>query len=214
MSIGVVISQDSLADQVHNQLISALVDGAFTAGDRLVMDRLAETFGVSRTPVRDALARLERDGLVTPATRGYVVRTVTEADVAAIFDARLAIEGHTVALVAEAGPAAVAQVEAAIDAVAASTIDGPSDAFWANRSIHRAIADAAGNPILLQCFDSVWNSSVAAFAFGQMHRSVDDHADIAEQHRPLLRALASGDPERARDAMARHLADGQNHIGY
>ncbi len=208
------IVQQTLGEQVHTRLMSALIGGDYVAGDRLVMDRLAETFGVSRTPVRDALARLEQDGLVVPASRGYEVRAVTEADIDAIYQARIAVEGHSARLVADLGGDALVGPQRAVEATRGTDMADPVAAFWANRDVHRAIVAATGNQVLARCFDAVWNSSVSAFAFGQIHRTASTGSDVASQHSELLDVLASGDPDQAQVAMVDHLVAGRHRIGY
>lgn len=208
------ITQPTLADQAHQRIIDALLDGRFEAGDRLVMDRLAEQLGVSRTPIRDALARLERDGLVRTAARGYVVREVTDDDVAAIYQARSAVEGHAARLVAAGDPRVLVPVETVLADIAHRDVSRPADAFWANRDLHRAIVAATGNSLLVDCFDSIWSTSVAAYAYGRFHRMATEHADIAAEHTELVKALGSADPVAAETAMLQHLDAGRNRRGY
>ncbi len=214
MTVVSEIVQPTLADQVHRRLVSALVNGDFAAGDRLVMDRLAESFGVSRTPIRDALARLERDGLVVPASRGYEVRHVSDADVDAIYEARIAVEGHSARLLGGVGNEALAPVRAVIDAIVDIDMSDAAAAFWANRDIHRTLVAATGNEVLVRCFDDVWNSSVSAFAFGQLHRSAVPSADVVRHHHELLDVISSTTPDVAHSEMIRHLVDGRHRIGY
>ncbi len=221
-------TKSSLADQIYEQLIDSILAGGLTAGEHLVMDRLAEELGVSRTPVRDALARLERDGLVESANRGYVIREVGPDDIGAIYQARAAVEVFAARLVA----AKPAEVRArAIDAIAGTVAaadrlrdsDDPVTAFKANRAVHRAIVAATGNTVLVDCFDTIWNTSVVAYAFAQLHwgarrqAGVDGAAPasgIPATHTELLAALDSGDPDRAAAAMADHLPTGEHHTGY
>ena len=83
--------RSALTIEVYDNLLNALMDGRLAPGDRLVMDRLAEDLGVSRSPVRDALLRLHREGVVEPAgRRGYVVREASGSDIHSFYAARVA----------------------------------------------------------------------------------------------------------------------------
>ena len=83
----------SLAELAYERILTAILDGDFAPGDRLIMDRLAAELGISRTPVRDALRRMEADGLVQPATKGFVIRSLDAADVRAMYEVREPVEG-------------------------------------------------------------------------------------------------------------------------
>src|SRR5512141_82731 len=86
---------ESVADQLRDEIL----DGRLPAGTRLVETELAERFGVSRGPVRDALAELSRSGLaVDLPRRGTFVSSLTERDLAEVYDIRRAIEEAAVRL--------------------------------------------------------------------------------------------------------------------
>ena len=92
----------SLADQVFERLEGEILGGKYQLGELLTELRLTEDLGVSRTPVREALRRLEQERLVELSTRGIVVLGVTERDIEDIFTARLRVEGLAAARAAEA----------------------------------------------------------------------------------------------------------------
>lgn len=80
-------------EEVYDALRHAIVTGRLPEGERLVEARLAQALSISRTPVREALHKLEHEGLVTPlATRGFIVRRVTPRDVGELFQIRLLLE--------------------------------------------------------------------------------------------------------------------------
>jgi DNA-binding GntR family transcriptional regulator len=202
-------SKNRLADSAHAAIMAALREGSLKPGDRLVMDRIAAELGISRTPVRDALQRLEREGVIVASPpRGYEVRTVSAAEIRAIYQAREAVEGYAARVVAGLGAEAVAEVEQAMDAAAemdASTVHG---AFAANVAVHRGIVSAAGNSYLVDLFDDVWGRVAAVLSFAELYFQEIEHPDVRADHAKLVRALRSGDAAKAERAAINHIRDG------
>lgn len=92
---------ETLGYEVYGMLLDGLIEGRIRPGDRLIMDRLANELDVSRTPVRDALQRLYREGVIEPAgRRGYLVREQSALDIRDFYLARMAIEGAAAAAIA------------------------------------------------------------------------------------------------------------------
>lgn len=204
---------NSLADEAYQRIADAMLDGTFPPGARLVMDNLAAQLDISRTPVRDALLRLEREGLIAPSgRRGYVVSAISPHDVEWLYEAREAIEGFAARRVAERGDEAIAIVAQALDAVGPMSGTAARDAFEANLRVHRAVVEATGNPTLLALFDEVWQRArgVAVFADYIEHaHPVDPRAD----HGALLAALRAG-PDEAFAVMREHIRHGRHeHLG-
>jgi DNA-binding GntR family transcriptional regulator len=202
-------STNKLADAAYASIMAGLLDGSLKPGDRLVMDRLAAELGISRTPVRDALQRLEQDGVIAASPpRGYVVRSVGNAEIAAIYQAREAVEGYAARIVAGLGAAAYNTISAAIDATADLDTSTPSGSFEANRSIHRAIVAAIGNPYLVRLFDDIWGKSAAALTYAELFGNESEHPDVRADHQSLLAALRSGNPATAEQEALTHIREG------
>lgn len=95
------ISKRRLVDEAARALREAILDGRLRPGQRLLQDRLAEMLGVSRTPIREALQRLEREGLVRSVGRqGMVVAQLAAQDIEEIYDVREVLEGLAARLAA------------------------------------------------------------------------------------------------------------------
>jgi DNA-binding GntR family transcriptional regulator len=93
-----------LADFVYRQIFDAVVSGQIPPGERLVQEVLAEEMDVSRTPVREALLRLETEGILEASERGgFLVRSLDLDEVRATYELRAAVEGYSARLVAERG---------------------------------------------------------------------------------------------------------------
>ena len=201
-------SHSRLAGEVYQRLVDALVQGTVNPGDRLIQDRLAEELDVSRTPVRDALLRLKEEGVVEPSgRRGYVVRSLSEADLLDLYGAREAVEGHAAAIVAGLGDEALDAVRDALSRATARKLRSSRESFEANRSFHRAIVETAGNSYLLNFFDSIWGRAIGALAYHDFYVH-SPHDEFVAEHEALIEELGSGDPARARRAMCEHIAWG------
>ena len=196
----------SLAELAYERILTAILDGGFAPGDRLIMDRLAAELGISRTPVRDALRRMEADGLVQPATKGFVIRSLDAADVRAMYEVREPVEGWAARVAATRAADAGSAMADALVGLENVPVDEPSAAYRANRDFHRAIVLAAGNPVLVDCFDTIWGRGLALLSFAESarHGSTVDY----EEHRVLHEAVMSGDPDRAEVEMLAHIRRG------
>ena len=90
-----------LADEVYQQLIDAIIARDIKPGDQLVQEKLAAELQISRTPVREALMRLEREGVLEVSNRGtFSLYLMNEAEVKELYQARAAVEGQTARILA------------------------------------------------------------------------------------------------------------------
>jgi DNA-binding GntR family transcriptional regulator len=206
--VGVARVREGLADEVYRLILESMLHGNLKAGDRLVMDRLADEFDVSRTPVREALQRLHNEGAIEPTgRRGYVVRATSEHDVSQLYESRYAIEGHAAALLA-GDTQRLEPVYAVLERVTSEPIETPEASFQANRSIHRAVVQGLDNDLLLRFFDTIWGRAVAGLMFYDFF-AARPYDTLAEEHKALLDTLSSEGPEQARVAMIEHIAAGR-----
>jgi DNA-binding GntR family transcriptional regulator len=89
-------------ERAYNDLKSDLLSGRFAPGERLTEEHLAKSLGVSRTPVREALHKLESEGLVKPLeSRGFYVALDSREELEDLFDIRAALEGYAIRLICE-----------------------------------------------------------------------------------------------------------------
>jgi DNA-binding GntR family transcriptional regulator len=92
-------------ERVHESLRSAVLSGRFSPGERLTEEYLAEQLGVSRTPVREALHKLETEGLIKPLeTRGFVVSRDSRDDIEELFELRSILEGYALRIICDRAP--------------------------------------------------------------------------------------------------------------
>lgn len=190
------------AAQHYRRIRQDILDGVFSAGTVLHETALTDRYGVSRTPIREALARLEHDGLLDRAARGYRVRSGTPEDVLDIYDARIALEG-----VAAANAAArrteleLARLEG-LHAQARATDDLALERRL-NSAWHEELWAAAHNATVR----SLLSRLTAQLRIYDHHR-VEDEADLTQslaEHEEIMTALRARDPEAARAAIGSHL---------
>jgi len=210
MSTGALPGRRGGAAVAHalSELRARVVSGSLAPGAELSQIRLAEELGVSTTPLREALRRLEAEGLIeTRPNRRARVPPLDADDVDAVYCARIALESLAVSLAAPAF--ADADVSALRDDLAAMRrAAAPSElAAWdvAHASFHRRLVDT-GNPALTGQID-------ATMARSDRYRRLSVHGDdpagrIAgdREHAAIVEAAAARDGNRAAVLLARHLA--------
>jgi DNA-binding GntR family transcriptional regulator len=173
------------------------------------MDDLAEKLGISRTPVRDALRRLEREGIIEHTGRkGFVTAAVDPDYRMHIYESRMAVEGFAARLAAKQSLSAQTHVAAAIDEASNLQLDSAKGSFEANRLVHRAVVEAARNPILLEAFDNLWDRGRSHQLYVNCFLAEDSQKLFREKHLPISDAIGTGDAELAQAAMMQHLHDG------
>lgn len=199
-----------LADIVYGQLLEAIRSGEITDDQRLVQEKLADEMQISRTPVREALLRLEQEGILIVARRGgFKVYRMSHAEVRELYQARAAIEGQAVRILAT-NPDAEKLSELRNLIEEEENISSPSiDAYFrANRNIHRKIVELTGNRYLLEMFDNIWNRGVSYNLFASMAKL--DLAKSLGDHLRLADAIDTGDPGQAMEEIVDHIAQGFN----
>lgn len=199
-----------LADEAYRRISEAMLAGDLPPGSRLVMDALAERLEISRTPVRDALRRLEREGLVEPTGgKGYTVRSIATADLEHLYESRIAVEAFCARRVAELGEPAISVVERAIEEAVKCGAHTAAETYHQNRMIHRSVARACANPMLVEMFDSVWDRAKALQIFEQFHELAAGGVELLTAHYELSDAMRVG-PNHAYEVMQQHIMVGFN----
>jgi DNA-binding GntR family transcriptional regulator len=199
-------------EEIRERLIEDILGGRLAPGARLVETRLAQQFGVSQGPVREALRDLELFGFVVSTSfRGTQVRQISTQDLLEIYPIRAALEGVAAyAAASRIDDATLTQLADLIEVMReAANNDDHRTVVDTDRAFHAAIVTASGNRML----DHVWQmlrlSITTCVTHSVTHRSL--HV-IAERHVLLLEALRARDPERAEAAMRRHIEEASEWI--
>ncbi|MFF4523919.1 GntR family transcriptional regulator [Streptomyces bluensis] len=192
----------AVRERVLANLRQEIIAGRLRPGDRLVERELADRFGVSRVPVREAIRALVGEGFVHFETpRRTVVRRLTANDVQELFELREALEVYAAGLAAaRATPEDLAEVQELLDLAAAATESGDAETITdVNSRLHDRIVAMAGNHLLVASLEPV------AGRLRWMTRRNEEWPQLLVEHRELYEAIASGDPARARAHALAHV---------
>ena len=192
----------SRTEYVLNVIKERILNGDFVAGHPLVESDLAADFGMSKTPVREALKSLHSSGLVImrPYT-GTFVRTIEWADAVSIYEMRLLLEPEAVRRSVAQGIDVLRAEEALDNARSATTSSARS---LANRQFHRVMYSRCSNPLLIRTLEGFSDQAalVAATAWGAKATWQDE----ADEHEALLGAAKKLDAPKASQLIQHHIS--------
>lgn len=187
-----------LVDVVHEALRDAIAGGSLGPGTRLRETALARHYGVSATPVREALRRLERDGLVTVHPhRGAMVATFSPREIANLYEIHEALQSQAVRRAAEASQHDYRQIDELL-AKMERVLDEP-DQLAFNRldlAFHRALNELSGNAPLADLIEQVHRRILSQRIRLAVHLP-DRPALSHRQHKEMLAAVRAGDADAA-----------------
>lgn len=188
----------------YSLILEAIDVGVYKPGDRLVESDLAERFGVSRTPIREALQRLETQSLLTRDGRSLIVASLDHNQLAELYTVRAELEGLAAALAAR--HAAPEEVRVLRDMVEEDRklVGHPDAMARANRRFHKQIHLASHNRFLVQQLDLV-HRSMALMATTSL-AAVGRDADAIAEHDAIVSAIETQDVEAAHDALRSHIS--------
>lgn len=192
------------SEYVHEQIRESIQNGVYTPGERLTESELAERLGVSRTPVREALRRLESDGLlVFEPWRGVVVAEMDRQQVGELYTMREVLEGTAARLAAKHISEAEMGVLETLLAKETKQLKKPSELAKTNRHFHHAIYASAHNRYLMQTLSTLRNS--LALLRGTTF-SVPGRAKVAHrEHKEIVTAILDRDGIGAEEAARAHI---------
>ncbi len=193
----------SASEVIAKHLREAIISGHFAEDEPIRQDDIARMFNVSKIPVREALKRLEAEGLVQfLRNKGAVVTRISEPELAQIFEVRVLLEVQAIRL---AVPKMTrAQIERAT-AICDEFILDDNVSRWAelNWAFHTCLYEAAQRPFLLNLIRSI-HDKVERYL--RMQMSFSEGKERADQeHREILRACADRDAERAAELIEQHI---------
>lgn len=200
----------SQGEVAYAKLLAAIRSGTFLPGDRLRETDVAEKLGLSRTPVREALRRLEADAIVEHRPRlGAVIRTLGHAEVVELYEMRLVLERTASQMAAKhANPAEIDALEG-LNTELANSVEDPTRAAAINQTFHRGIYLATRNRFLLDAARALNNALMllgpTTLADAERIRTV------CAQHQDILDAIRARKPEAAGASAEVHLQTSLRH---
>lgn len=196
------------AQDAYARLVGELRAGTLRPGDRLTETELAQRFGISRTPVREAIRQLEAEGLVVHLPRvGASIRALDYAEVTELYEMRGVLEGTAARLAARAASEIELSELAAINEEMAAALGDVERLYHLNQHFHTALLDAAKNRFLVAAVGAV-RKTMLILGPSTMEEGARASEALAE-HQAVLEALAARDGLAAEAAMRRHIEAAQ-----
>ncbi len=188
----------------YQLILQAIDTGTYRPGDRLVESELAERFGVSRTPIREALQRLETQSLLARDGRSLIVATLDHNQMAELYVVRCELEGLAARLAARHATEEEVRVLRRMVDVDRKLLGDPVALSRANRRFHKQVHLASHNRFLVQQLDLVYRS-MALMATTSL--AVEGRGEVAlSEHERIVDAIAAGDGDGAYRALREHIS--------
>jgi DNA-binding GntR family transcriptional regulator len=194
------------AERVYAHIKQAVLDRRYEGGTLLTEGELADAVGVSRTPVREALLKLEVEGLIKLyPKKGALVLAVSAQEIADVVETRLLVEEHAARKAVTAAPQLLARLEVLLEQQKRQGEAGDLAAVAVtDRSFHAEIVRSGGNEILSRLYDQLRDRQLR-MGVAVMHSHPDRIAKNVAEHSEILEALRTGDPDAAAALVHRHI---------
>lgn len=201
---------------IYEKIKDAIIHGVYKPGERLTEENLANELQISRTPIREAIKRLENEGLITPLKRGIMVKKFTKEDIRQIYDLRALLEGYA------ASQAAIHRTDEDIAHLREASIpfskiidhyrtpdpEINKEILETNNLFHDAVIQASKNQYISHLISKV---IVVPLVFRSFYwYNLDQLKVSVKTHETILNAIIDRDAERARSAMLEHIYIGRD----
>ncbi len=188
----------------YELILEAIDVGLYRPGDRLVESDLAERFGVSRTPIREALQRLETQSLLTRDGRSLIVASLDHNQLAELYVVRTELEGLRADVAARHAAPEEVRVMQQMVAEDHALLGDPGALARSNKRFHKQIHLASHNRYLVQQLDLV-HRSMALMATTSL--AVEGRGEMAlAEHQRIVDAIGAGDGDAANEALRAHIS--------
>ncbi|MEX0158661.1 MULTISPECIES: GntR family transcriptional regulator [unclassified Microbacterium] len=199
----------SKSDFAYEEVRSRILSGAISPGAIIGQAKLATEIGLSTTPLREALKRLATEGLVTLDNhRDARVVELSSDEAQHLFEVRATVDPLACALAAERRTVHdLTRIDAALRDLEPLTGAPTTQALIAHRAFHRAIYLSAGNPLLVNILDSIWDKGdlYRLRALRSRTPSAEDRVRVHEQHQALREAISEGNVKAAESLSRAHV---------
>ena len=202
----------SMRDQIYEAIQESIVNNSYNPGEELQIDRLAEEFGVSTTPIREALIRLESSGLVhLIPNKGARVTAFREQDIQDTWEIRKLLEPYAARLTAALDVnSEIQELNTAFDKLQ----QGPQDGnlyIQSDIRLHELLFVHLSNELLKETLHNILQRSMRMRYFAEDVSKMHDQVvrEVISEHKEILRALVANDGERTAEAVRRHVENGE-----
>ncbi|MFG3113275.1 GntR family transcriptional regulator [Streptomyces sp. NPDC048197] len=199
--------QPPAAERVYAHVKDAVLQRRYEGGMLLTEGELADAVGVSRTPVREALLRLEVEGLLKLyPKKGAMVLPVSAQEIADVVETRLLVEKHAAAKAVPASEPLLTELTELLETMREQAASGDLAAVSVtDRAFHAAIVRSAGNQILDRLYEQLRDRQLR-MGVAVMHADPDRIAKNIAEHAEILDALRAGDADAATEVVHRHVS--------
>ncbi len=197
-----LLDKSTISTQVAQELRRRILAGTYAAGEKLQQELIAAELGVSRSPVREALGQLEAEGLVilTPQ-KGAQVSPISRDEISELFELRLLVEPHLLALsIPEMTDADVKKATSIISEMADIGVDGWSDANW---RLHETLYNPAGRPGMVKLLRRT-HETIGRYIRMQV-MATNGRPDAHREHKLILEACRKRDVAKATALLRSHI---------
>ncbi|WP_329300709.1 GntR family transcriptional regulator [Streptomyces sp. NBC_00659] len=190
------VKQPPAADRVYAHVKQGVLERRYEGGSLLTEGELADAVGVSRTPVREALLRLEAEGLIKLyPKKGALVLPVSAQEIADVVETRQLVEEHAARKAVPASPRLLARLEELLDRQKEQAAAGDlAGAAVTDRCFHAEIVRSGGNEILSRLYDQLRDRQLR-MGVAVMHAHPDRITKTLVEHEQILQALRAGDAD-------------------
>ncbi|WP_234496549.1 GntR family transcriptional regulator [Vibrio maritimus] len=197
-------SNQSRSEVAYQKLLQAIRHGELTPGTRVREIEVAEMLGISRTPVRDAIRRLESDGLLIHLPRqGAVIKQLDQKEVIELYEVREVLEGTAARYAARhASEIELAELEDFND-IMLSNANDPIKVAEANRLFHQALYRAGNNRYLIDALNSL--SNALTLLGGTTLQEGERTQTAYQEHQAIIDAIRQRDGDKAEQAARHHI---------
>ncbi len=204
------LDRATAAERIYNALIVELVSGHLTRGEKLQEREIADFFQVSRTPLREAIRKLEHDGFLTNVPyRGVFVRNYTKGEIETLFELRSELEAMAARLASER--ASNEDIDKLKKMIARSkkihSSRSKDETIRSTVELHMLIAEMSGNPWLYKIIKQI--QIHCSLLRHQAHHDPKRSEEFFKEHQILVKAIEARDAKKAEQIMRQHVDSAQ-----
>lgn len=192
----------SIAQVAYNGLLEGIIKGKVLPGQKLLTEKIASELSVSRTPVREALGRLEAKGFVTHhPQKGWIVSELSRKNLSEIFQLRVLLECEAISLSAKnIKPETLEELDGPLHKFEQiNEEDNPIDSFAANMEFHMIVYRDAGSDMMIESIKELWDRSSPYYQILFRQSMVPKPTSGVNHHIKIVEALKEGNPVKAKE---------------
>lgn len=204
-----ILGKNQLGEAVFDILLEAIITGQMSPGDSLPINEISEELGVSNTPIREALNKLENLRLIEKIPyHGYKIREFSKKEVEDIYETRIALESFGASLAAKRIDREKSKELNTLQEKIEDLLEGKPEDFlneynMTHKKFHETIIDASNNSQLNDIYNRI--SHLSTFLASLLATSTTRHHNAIDEHRVIVTAIINGNQEKAGEVMKEHI---------